>query len=1308
MNAHDVEDIYELTPLQQGMLLHSLYDGDRDSYLAQRSFIVDGPLDADALELAWQQTVAAHTALRTSFHWGELEKPLQVVHRAVTVILERDYWSDVDEKHQQERFERLLADDRATGFDPGRVPLLRLHLVRLAPHRHGFVWTHHMLPMDGWSVPIVLNDVIRRYRALTAGEVAPEQAAPYRDYIAWLHQQDLAAAKKFWTSALEGSNGDDGADGRMATLLPARPGAAAGPIGEVVRPFPPTLNADLRAVAGRHRVTVNTVLQGAWSLVLQRFSGAAEVTFGFASSGRPPHLRGVDRMVGTFINTLPIRVPVPDDADLGEWLRDLQERHLAVRRFEYSPLADIKAWAGVPGQQRLFDSVVVFDNYPLDVALGELSGRLTFRAVNAFEKTSEPLTLLITPEPASVLQLIYQRERMIPSAAADVMEHFLGALRALTALSGADRIADIAVAMPRPDGGHGPSRRFPDAAATLPELVTRQALATPDAVALAEGEGEGEITYGELLARARRTAAALRRTGAGPGSVVGVCCERSPEMVVALLGTQLAGAAYLPLDPSLPADRLALMIADAGAHTLLAHGPTRELAGRLNAGHGLTGRVLMIGAPVPGLVEPQTLHGDDAAYVIFTSGSTGRPKGVVITHDAIVNRLLWMQDMFPIDGTDRVLQKTPFGFDVSVWEMFWPLIRGATMVLARPGGHQDSAHLWAVMAERRVTVAHFVPSMLQLFCEEQETVALPLLRTVVCSGESLSNSLVQRFGELLPRTDLHNLYGPTEAAVDVTAWDCAEATLPGVVPIGRPVANTRTFVLDSRLIPAPVGVPGELYLGGVQLARGYLGRPGLTAERFVAHDLAGPGGRLYRTGDRVRTLPGGELEFLGRLDYQVKIHGYRIELGEIEHALTEHPDVREAVVIGRASPHGQRLAAFVTTSAPDIADLADALRNNLRGKLPGYMVPATVTVLATLPLSTNGKLDRSALPADEPTAAHSGRQAAPTTPREEAVVAVYAEVLGLPWVDVTASFFDLGGDSFAAVRAVRRLDGATVGMIAAHPSARDLADALDQPTERHLLIRLTPPCSATHTLVGVPFGGGSAAGYMPLAGALSPDVELRAISIPGHEAGDDSLLHPLEDVAQQCADAVANTVDGPLSVYGHCVGVALAVELVRLLEEAGRPVERLFLGASYPVYELGALRAALRRGGGEESDEDQLRYLQSLGGFTGLADDETVASVMRALRHDADGARRYFSHRWPRRRFVMPLATPITVVVGDDDPETPRAAHRYRAWERFSERVELSTVAGGRHYFLQHQPGRLAAIIERAWAQAELGPAAVR
>ncbi|HEU4595234.1 MAG TPA: amino acid adenylation domain-containing protein, partial [Pyrinomonadaceae bacterium] len=555
---------------------------------------------------------------------------------------------------------------------------------------------------------------------------------------------------------------------------------------------------------------------------------------------------------------------------------------------------------------------------------------------------------------------------------------------------------------------------------SLGELLEAQVGRTPEAVALVCGDER--LTYADLNRRANQLAHRLQRSGVGPEARVAIFCERSPEMVVALLGVLKAGAAYVPLDPDYPQERLAYMMDDAGMALVLTQ---ERLRGRMPEGawpvlslDGEREELALERVDNPGsLLDP-----DHLAYVIYTSGSTGKPKGAMNTHRGIVNRLLWMQDAYHLTPDDVVMQKTPFSFDVSVWEFFWPLLTGARLVLAEPGGHQDPSYLARLIEQQGVTTMHFVPSMLQAFLPEADPVRCASLSRVICSGEALSRELQERFQERLG-AELHNLYGPTEAAVDVTYWACERGDERRTVPIGRPISNTGIFILDRQLRPVPVGVAGELFIGGEGLARGYHGRAGLTAEKFVPDPFSRePGARLYRTGDLAYFRPGGEVEFLGRLDFQVKVRGFRIELGEVEAALVACEGVRQAVVVAREdSPGAKRLVGYVVGAGE--GDLVGSeLRGRLRRRLPEYMVPEAVIVLAELPLTANGKLNRRALPVPERESMGLVTTfVEPRTPLEELMCAIWREVLNLEAVGIEDNFFDIGGNSLSTTRVVSKV-----------------------------------------------------------------------------------------------------------------------------------------------------------------------------------------------------------------------------------------------------------------------------------------------
>ncbi|MGW4477365.1 amino acid adenylation domain-containing protein [Rhodococcus triatomae] len=992
-------DVLALTPLQEGIHFHSTFEGEHlDPYVVQQVVELTGPVDPGTLASALQSLVDRHAALRTGLHVLADGRVVQVVESGPTVPMGFVDLSGRSDDEVEERIAALLADDRARGFDLARPPLVRYLLVRTGPERSLLLQSIHHVVADGWSVPVMLRELLALY-APEGSEPALPQPTPYRNYLQWLADRDRAVSLDLWRAALAGV--DEGG-------LVASSGVAGDAVDAVAVRLPADRTAALAEFGRGHGLTTSTLVHGLWGLLLGRLSGREDVLFGSTVSGRGGDLPGIETMVGLFINTVPARMRFRADEPVVEVLARWQREQSELLDHQYLGLGDLRR---VTGLQNLFDTLVVFENYPLGHGPAtDATGRVAISGIRFEENPPYPVTLLVAPGDELRMEVKF-RPAVVDAATARSLAEGMIAL-----------LEQVPAAPATPIAALEPSRRrtgrewpvAPRETATLTDLLDACAHANPDAVAV-EFEGT-TLTYAQLHQHANRLAHTLVERGAGAESVVAVALGRSLELMVALLAVGKAGGAYLPLDLDYPAERLALMVADAR--------PVCVLTGPDGIDTGVEQLVVDLretGGDTSFL--PGRARADHPAYVIYTSGSTGRPKGVVVPHRGVVNRLTWLQAEEPLAPGDRVLQKTPSSFDVSVPEFFGPLIAGATVVLARPGGHRDPAHLAETISRAGITRAHFVPSMLDLFLTEPAAPQCTSLQIVACSGEALPAATARRFAQTLPGVRLDNLYGPTEASVEVTHHFGAEAIAPDAtsVPIGTPVANTRAYVLDRYLRPAPDGFTGELYLAGPQLARGYLGRAGLTADRFVADPFAA-GERMYRTGDLVRRID-GVLDYLGRADNQVKLRGFRIELGEIEAALLGDPSVAQvAVVVREDRPGHQQLVAYVvparTAGNPDHQRYVQVLAP--------HMVPSAYVELDALPLTPSGKLDRSALPA--PDFAAAAAPSAPAVGADGRIADLVAEVLGLERVGADDDFFALGGDSILAIRLVNvaRRDGWTL------------------------------------------------------------------------------------------------------------------------------------------------------------------------------------------------------------------------------------------------------------------------------------------
>ncbi|XVS67693.1 non-ribosomal peptide synthetase [Actinosynnema sp. CA-299493] len=1017
MTPNPEQDEYPLTSLQHGMLLHALNAPGEGVYTQQKVLTLRHPVDAAALERAVCRLVARHPVLRTTFHLDDPRAPKQVVHAGLRPRFTREDWSDLSTPVADRRWERFLAADTAQPFDVAAEPPSRFVLARL-PDRHELLWTSHHALFDGRSYVILLGELFDLYEEETGGPTAelPDRV-PFGNYARWAADLDHSASDLFWRERLAGVTGAGPllvqGEHALADGVPA--------FGKVWAELSEAAVEPISALAARNGVTANTVVQAAWALLLHAHSGDRHVLFGVTAYCRSFHPDGWNA-VGLVMNTLPLGVRLTPGMTVPDLLRALRSAHRSLRGAEHTPLARVHESSPLPAGTPLFSSVLVFENHPIASDLRALGGAWRDRDYRLEDRTNYPLTLCVDHDGRMVFKLGHDRRRFTDDAARRLLDDLLALLGDLVAAPDDGAVDALAVpagaAALRPGLAEVDRRRvlvdWNDTAHDYPrdrcavDLVFDQVRLRPDATAVVAGERV--LTYRALGDRVDRLAAELVARGIGPGSPVAVCLDRSPDLVVALLAVQKSGAAYVPLDPTHPPSRLAHVLADCAVGLVVTESGVRAavpdgvadvlLLDRVDLGHHRIG--------APGRADPEGI-----AYVIHTSGSTGRPKGVRVGHRALTNFLCSMAREPGCGPDDRLLAVTTPCFDIAALELYLPLITGGQVELAPAEATADGVALRDLLDRGRHTLVQATPATWRLLVAAGWS-GHPGLRAL-CGGEAMPPSLADR---LLDRADeVWNLYGPTET----TVWSTVDRVRRGEpITIGRPVANTRCHVLDRWGRPVPPGTPGELHIGGDGVAHDYLGLPDLTAWRFVPDPFGAPGDRLYRTGDLARHLPDGRLEHLGRLDDQVKVDGHRIEPGEIEEALRRDESVREAVVAVREDASGHRaLVAYVVPRSPADGVDADRLRTALRAVLPRYMVPAVITAVERVPLNTNGKVDRGALPA--PVDAGAGRGGRPSTSVEGKVLATWRRVLGTDGIGVEDNFFDVGGNSLLLLHVLREL-----------------------------------------------------------------------------------------------------------------------------------------------------------------------------------------------------------------------------------------------------------------------------------------------
>ncbi|MEH2306734.1 amino acid adenylation domain-containing protein [Nostoc sp.] len=1052
--SKDIESIYPLSPTQEGMLFHTLYEPESTIYFEQFQLSIHGNLEPSIFERSWQLLVERHSALRTLFVWKNRKQSVQVVRKEVNLPWSNLDWRMFSKQEQEIRLNSFLDSDRKQGFELDKAPLMRFSLIRVADETYEFVWSFHHLLVDGWSWPIIFQELFALYESIQNGQqlyLAPSR--PYRDYINWLQQQDLAGAKAFWQQNLEGFTAP-------TPLIVERAIGQSSHQQQNIDVRSQHLSAEttitLKSFAQQHHLTLATLVQAAWGLLLSRYSGESDVVFGTTVSGRPASLSGVESMVGLFINTLPARLKIPEKTDLLTWLGLLQQEYIEREQYSYTPLVDIQGVSEVPRNQLLFESLVVFENYPVNVTLQQLPGNLSIGELQDRGQTNYPLTLLAIPGEEMTVKIYYDRDRFDANIIDRMAGHFLTLLEGITInphrtpgelplLTPAEQ--DLLLVEWNATSPAHPINRC------IHQLFEEQVEKTPQALAVVYENQQ--LTYEELNQQANQIAHYLQRFGVKPDVPVGICVERSLAAAIAILGTLKAGGVCVPLDPTYPPERLAFMLKDSQAPVVLTQTRWKSLLDG-NFAH----RLIVLDEDGDEIVKESKSNlqvevaADNLAYIIYTSGSTGTPKGTLVPQRSLTNLIEHHQAKMATGI--GVLQFASLSFDVSYHEISVAWGFGGTLYMISECDRKDLDKLIHLLANNPVGKVFLPVSLWQQLAEiygEQEHLFQNIREAIAC-GEQLqiTQPMIKLF-KRLENCTLYNFYGPTEADL-VTAYTFSQKPdeWPIYPPIGKAAVNVQVYLLDSNLQPVPIGVPGELYVSGDGLARGYLNRADLTNQKFLPNpftDFELPildfrfrdrsvnsqaaessdnpkskiqnlkSSRLYKTGDLAQYLPDGNIDFLGRIDDLVKIRGFRVELGEVEAVLSKHPQINQAVakVHGESAREKYLVAYFVPIVGETIT--VEQLRTFLTEQLPDYMIPSAFVEMESFPLTPNGKVNRRALPEPTTSRPELGQTfVEPRTPAEEILAGIWRDVLGLEEVGIYDNFFDLGGHSLLATQVI--------------------------------------------------------------------------------------------------------------------------------------------------------------------------------------------------------------------------------------------------------------------------------------------------
>ena len=1014
--SKDISSIYRLSGLQQGMLFHGLYDENAGAYNEQLSCDLIDP-DLELIKKSWGHIISRHSILRSGFYYDDFSVDVQCVYREAELPLTVLDYSDMDEDKKNEAVKIFEKEDRFKPFDFKAAPLMRLTFIKLSENRYKMFWTSHHIIYDGWSLSILMGEFLSTYETLASGNV-PDKGEEdlYEDYIRYIEQQDKEQQENYWRNYMKGVS--------QGTLLPfiasnVQRNRGAGDYETLELRLDPKTSGSIESFAQKNRLTINTVFQGVWSFLLHEYTGSNEIVFGVVVSGRPDDLPNVEQRVGLYINTQPLHSSMPENGRSDEWLQEIQKHQVSSRQYQYTPLQDIQLWTGVSGD--LFDTILVFENYPVSEVIGAQKWKLQVENILIQDQTNYPLTVIVSGSKEFSISFNYNSLILKKEVVNEIRSHFENVLNQFIqnedkSLNKTELLADNEKNRLLTENKKSEVQYPKDK--NIVDFFEEQVLKNPENIAVTfEGKN---LTYRELNERSNRLGHYLQSKGVKTETLVPICIERSEEMIIGILGILKAGGAYVPVDPEYPAERIKFMIEDTGGSVVLSSSKSRAKLpsdGKYTVieTDGDSAEISKQSSEnLKTLIDPHNI-----AYVIYTSGSTGKPKGVLIEHYNVVRLFKTDEPLFDFNEKDVWTLFHSFCFDFSVWEMYGALFYGGKLVIVGSEVTKDASLYADLIISEKVTVLNQTPSafyvLQDIMTEKARSVSV---RYVIFGGEALVPAKVQAWKQSYPECKLINMYGITETTVHVTYQELNEKQLKEESSvIGKPIPTLSAYILNKRMQLVPPGVAGELYIGGAGLARGYLNQPELTKERFIKDPFAKEeDARLYRTGDLGRMLPVGNIEYLGRIDEQVKIRGYRIELGEIESVLQEVKSVKQSVVLAHTTKEGsKRLVGYVV---PEGEFDKEAAMNYLRSKLPEYMVPAIWMELDKLPITSNGKTDRKALPDPEASELLSNEYVAPRTETEEKLAAIWRELLGVEKVGVYDNFFELGGHSLMVTRVV--------------------------------------------------------------------------------------------------------------------------------------------------------------------------------------------------------------------------------------------------------------------------------------------------